>query len=260
MQLLLLLSFLITLLGATFVFSFDMRKRVNLLLSVARGPLSILTAVTLSYFSLAQKSLPLASFVMLFLIILSGSRLFFYHYKKKSVRDIQSDREAKQSVWGERGKLYFFLRSYVEFYVVEAVIITILLLPFTLSFSHHAFSLLTCLGICLYFIGFFFAVVSDAERDTFYAKRGGTEKSFITTGLFAYTRHPHHFGECLMWASLAVIALSSGASYFVLLSPLLITFITLYFVIPKEEALLGESSAWESYSKQTRIFFPFPKR
>ena len=110
-------------------------------------------------------------------------------------------------------------------------------------------------------IGFFFEAVGDAELDSFIAKRNKHGLRFLTTGLFAYTRHPNYFGESMMWLGLATISFGAGSSFIVYISPLLITTLLLFVSgIPMVEKRWHDDKEWEAYAKKTNAFFPFPSK
>ena len=54
---------------------------------------------------------------------------------------------------------------------------------------------------------------------------------FITTGLWAKSRHPNYFGEIVLWTGIAVMSFSSldGWQYLTLISPIF-TYILLVYV------------------------------
>lgn len=83
----------------------------------------------------------------------------------------------------------------------------------------------------------------------------------MKSGLWKYTRHPNYFGESLMWWGLALVAFGGVATYFVFLSPLLITYLlTKVSGIPMLEKKWEGVPEWEVYKKQTSAFFPLPPK
>ena len=54
---------------------------------------------------------------------------------------------------------------------------------------------------------------------------------YITSGLWAKSRHPNFFGEIMLWTGIAIISLSSlqGMQYLTLISPLF-TYLLLVYV------------------------------
>jgi len=76
------------------------------------------------------------------------------------------------------------------------------------------------IGFVLFLIGFNIEIIADSQKNTFRSHEENKDK-FITTGLWAKSRHPNYFGEIMLWAGIALIALPSlsGAQYLTLISP-----------------------------------------
>jgi len=76
------------------------------------------------------------------------------------------------------------------------------------------------IGFILFLIGFNIEVIADSQKNTFRSLEENKDK-FITTGLWAKSRHPNYFGEIMLWTGIALIALPSlsGAQYLTLISP-----------------------------------------
>lgn len=79
------------------------------------------------------------------------------------------------------------------------------------------------LGTLMWVVGFGIEVVADRQKSAFRADPAN-EGDFIRTGLWAWSRHPNYFGEVLLWAGIAVIAIPSmvGWQYVALISPLFV--------------------------------------
>ena len=77
------------------------------------------------------------------------------------------------------------------------------------------------LGVGLFIFGFITEVKADNEKSKFRSVPENRDK-FITTGLWAKSRHPNYFGEIVLWAAIAVISLPSlsGLQYITLISPI----------------------------------------
>ena len=60
------------------------------------------------------------------------------------------------------------------------------------------------LGLALWIVGFTIEVIADKQKRVF-KKQQNKEKEFITTGLWAWSRHPNYFGEITLWAGLTLL-------------------------------------------------------
>ena len=62
------------------------------------------------------------------------------------------------------------------------------------------------IGLGMWIAGFAIEVIADRQKTAFRADPANAD-AFITTGLWAWSRHPNYFGEILLWAGIAVIAI-----------------------------------------------------
>ena len=79
-------------------------------------------------------------------------------------------------------------------------------------------------GIALWVIGFAIEVVADRQKTAF-KRDPANEGRFITTGLWAWSRHPNYFGEITLWTGVAILAVPilSGWRWVLLISPVFVT-------------------------------------
>ena len=68
------------------------------------------------------------------------------------------------------------------------------------------------LGIALWVTGMLIEVVADSQKTKF-RKNPDNRDRFITTGLWAWSRHPNYFGEITLWLGLALVALPVLSSW-----------------------------------------------
>ena len=80
----------------------------------------------------------------------------------------------------------------------------------------------------IWIAGFAFEVIGDEQLRRFKAKPGN-KGQLMTTGLWAWTRHPNYFGEALAWWGIFFIALTGDIGRaWLIFSPLLITYLLVY--------------------------------
>ena len=79
------------------------------------------------------------------------------------------------------------------------------------------------IGTSLWIIGFSIEVIADKQKRDF-KKEVSKEKEFITTGLWAWSRHPNYFGEIMLWVGVTLIAypVLSGWQLCTLISPIFV--------------------------------------
>ena len=74
------------------------------------------------------------------------------------------------------------------------------------SNTTQPFGLMAYLGLALWIFGFSIEVIADRQKRAF-KKNQQKDKEFITSGLWAWSRHPNYFGEITLWIGLTLIAL-----------------------------------------------------
>jgi steroid 5-alpha reductase family enzyme len=206
------------------------------------------------------------AFILTLLISIWGIRLMtriFLRNRKKS-------EDYRYKKYREEWKGNFILRSYLQIYMAQGLVIYIVSLPtiFLANFALAPYNLiLMTIGIVGWLIGFLFETIADLQLDKF-IKKPKNKGKLLTQGLWKYSRHPNYFGESLIWWSVAVFALGAIYSYLdissflILLSPILITYTLLnYSGIPMLEKKSKEKEGWGEYKRKTSSFIPwFPKK
>ena len=73
-------------------------------------------------------------------------------------------------------------------------------------------------------------MVADIQKTKF-RKNPKNKNNFITTGLWAYSRHPNYLGEISIWTGISIISFSSlsNLQYVTLISPIF-TYVLLVYV------------------------------
>jgi steroid 5-alpha reductase family enzyme len=119
------------------------------------------------------------------------------------------------------------------------------------------------IGFGLWLIGFAVEVIADRQKTRFRAIPANAEK-FISSGLWAYSRHPNYFGEIVLWLGIAFIAFPvlSGWQLITLISPLFVTFLLLKVSGVKllEESgqkRWGTDPEYQQYLARTPVLVPF---
>lgn len=204
-----------------------------------------------------------ASVVILVLIIIWGIRLARRIHRKNKGKGEDFRYQAWRKEWSRKGVIYYLARTYLQVFILQGFVISLVLLPFTLSLSRisNANSLLL-VGVAIWALGFYFESRGDKQLDAFIKSKNPNKGTIMKTGLWKYTRHPNYFGESTMWIGIACIALSCGASNTVLISPLLITYLLLFVSgIPMLEKKWEGVPEWEVYKAKTSAFIPMiPKK
>ena len=131
-----------------------------------------------------------------------------------------------------------------------------------LSIDPTALGAVYVIGAVMWAAGFAIEVMADRQKSRFRADPAN-EGRFINTGLWARSRHPNYFGEILLWAGLAVMAIPylSGAQWVVMLSPLFVyALLTRISGIPtlarRGQQLWGNDPDYQTYLNNTPRLIP----
>ena len=123
---------------------------------------------------------------------------------------------------------------------------------------------LAALGTAVWIAGFAIETIADRQKAVFRADAANRDR-FISTGLWAWSRHPNYCGEILLWIGVALIALPalSGWSLVTLISPVFVyLLLTRISGIPllesRSHAKWGESPEYQAYKARTPVLWLRP--
>lgn len=237
-------------------------KKDNSVMDTAYG-LSFITIALYTYFC-SDIPQDLRATLITFCTLLWGSRLSIRIWKRNKKKGEGEDFRYKawRNAWMKKGALYFHIRSIVQIYVLQGIIISAVALPiiFANTIASLSFSFINLFGLALFCIGFYMEARADHELDTFLQYRKGKE-TVLQTGLWKYSRHPNYFGEALIWWGMAMMVVGVVYWPLVFLSPLLITYLLRYVSgVPMLEARYKDNAEYQAYAQKTNAFIPwFPK-
>ena len=120
------------------------------------------------------------------------------------------------------------------------------------------------LGVIVWIIGFGIEVTADRQKSIF-KENPDNKGKFISSGLWAYSRHPNYFGEIILWIGIFIICIPvlQGAQWITIISPIFI-FVLLKYVSginlleAKADNTWGGQPEYEEYKKNTSELFLWP--
>ena len=201
------------------------------------GSLTFISVTSIAYFSLDNPS-TIDTILYLYVIVWAG-RLGIFLFRRiiKDGKDERFDKAKKKFFWF----LQYWMGQAAWVVFTAGASILAILSPVEAELEVIAF-----IGIFLWWSGFLIEVISDYQKRKF-RETSDPKTEFISTGLWARSRHPNYFGEITLWVGMAVISLSSlsGVEYVTaIVSPVFV-----YFLLVKLEGVpMLERIADERYS------------
>jgi len=181
------------------------------------------------------------------------------------IRNWRHGEDRRYQAWRAQHGERFWWVSFFTVFGRQAVllwVISIVLQTGQISPVPYRFVWLDGLGALIWAVGFGFETLADWQLARFKADPANVGK-VMNRGLWAYSRHPNYFGECLVWWGLFLITLATPGGAWAIISPIVITFLLLKVsgVTLLEKSMLDTRPEYLDYMKTTSGFFPwFPKR
>ena len=215
------------------------------------GSLTYISVTSIAYFSLDNPT-TIDTILYLYVIVWAGRLgIFLFRRINKDGKDERFDKAKKKFFWFLQ---YWMGQAAWVVFTAGASILAIL------SPVEAELEVLAFIGIFLWWSGFLIEVISDYQKRKF-RETSDPKTEFISTGLWARSRHPNYFGEITLWVGMAVISLSSlsGIEYVTaVVSPLFV-----YLLLRKAEGVpmleriaderYGELSDYQEYKANTPV-------
>ena len=215
------------------------------------GSLTFISVTSIAYFSLDNPT-TIDTILYLYVIVWAGRLgIFLFRRINKDGKDERFDKAKKKFFWFLQ---YWMGQAAWVVFSAGASILAIL------SPVEAELEVLAFIGIFLWWSGFLIEVISDYQKRKF-RETSDPKTEFISTGLWARSRHPNYFGEITLWVGMAVISLSSlsGIEYVTaIVSPLFV-----YLLLRKAEGVpmleriaderYGELSDYQEYKANTPV-------
>ena len=215
------------------------------------GSLTFISVASIAYFSLDDPT-TIDTILYLYVIVWAGRLgIFLFRRINKDGKDERFDKAKKKFFWFLQ---YWMGQAAWVVFTAGASILAIL------SPVEAELEVLAIIGIFLWWSGFLIEVISDYQKRKF-RETSDPKTMFISTGLWAKSRHPNYFGEITLWVGMAVISLSSlsGIEYVTaIVSPVFI-----YLLLVKLEGVpmleriaderYGELPDYQDYKANTPV-------
>ena len=240
---------LLTLVYMTLWYCVALYMRDNSIVDIAWGTAFVLMAwMTLLYYEpVTWKGILVTSMVTVW-----GIRLSAHITARHSGEDPRYAQWRKQ--W-----TYVKLRSFLQIFMLQGVIATIVCLPVMyINVSQASLTWWDGLGSAIWMTGFICEVIADWQLQRF-IEANTTPGAIMQSGLWRYSRHPNYFGESLLWWGIWIMACALPYGWILIISPALITYLVVYVSgIPMNEAQFADNPEYQKYKQRTSAFIPMP--
>lgn len=232
-------------------------QKNNGLVDVAWGLGFVFTAILSFLIGAPKGPVPL---VITLCVVVWGVRLTWYLVRRNVGKPEDFRYANMRETWNPKT---FYLKMFVKIYLLQLVLNFLINLPTIVTNlqDQPGWGVAASVGLVVWLIGFFFEVVGDSQLRQHKASPANKGK-LLTTGLWRYTRHPNYFGEATQWWGIFIMAVSGGARFWLIISPVVITLFLLYVSgVPMLEKKYAGRPDWEAYKRKTSKFFPLiPKK
>jgi steroid 5-alpha reductase family enzyme len=157
--------------------------------------------------------------------------------------------------WGWISLPQVFLLQAILIWFVPAPLIAAVL------FSHRPMGWLDYLGIAAAACAVVFEAMADFQLAAFRADPANKTK-VMDRGLWGWSRHPNYFGESAMWWGYFIIGFAASHMWWLILSPLLVTFPLLQVsgVALMEDKIDERRPGYGEYKRRVSAFVPWSPR
>ncbi|MDC2966759.1 DUF1295 domain-containing protein [Acidimicrobiaceae bacterium] len=215
------------------------------------GSLTYVSVTSIAYFSLDNPT-TIDTILYLYVIVWAGRLgIFLFRRINKDGKDERFDKAKKKFFWFLQ---YWMGQAAWVVFTAGASILAIL------SPVETELGVLAFIGIFLWWSGFLIEVIADYQKRKF-RETSDPKTEFISTGLWARSRHPNYFGEITLWIGMTVLSLSSlsGIEYVTaIVSPVFV-----YLLLRKAEGVpmleriaderYGDLLEYQQYKENTPV-------
>ena len=197
------------------------------------------------------------------------------------LRNIGKPEDARYAAFRREWGKGYALRAYFQLFLFQGLMMGTISLPFLLGFEasrqgQPVSAVVFIGGLLVFGFGLAFEAQADRQLAAFLSKKrrarnqpspqmddpeiaqmGPSPDALLTTGLWAWSRHPNYFGEAVAWWGIYFMGIALGAPWWTVLGPVVITLL-LRFVsgVPLLEKRMRDRPGYDDYASVTPIFIP----
>ena len=185
-----------------------------------------------------------------------------------------AEEDRRYATWREGWGDAWRWRSVLQVFVLQGLIALVVAQPVLIAVAVHGaettLGVLDLVAFVLVIAGIVLETTADRQLARFRRRReAGTEqRRYLTTGTWAWSRHPNYAGDALVWCGFALFgvaaALDAGAASLVipaLLGPAVMVWLLRFGSgVALAERGRGGKPEWDAYVARTSTFIPRPPR
>ena len=199
----------------------------------------------------------LLNYITLMIIAAWSLRLSIYLY-------LRNHNKSEDIRYIKLKKKYGNFGMYLIAYLTQVILIAIVSLPIQfllISKVNIEVNFISYFGIILSISGILIESLADLQLSKFKSniKNQGL---LMNRGLWYYSRHPNYFGDSLFWWGIFLISFSVTFNFFVIISPVLMTYFLLKIsgVSMLESQIKHTKEGYKEYIDTTSSFIILPKK
>lgn len=165
--------------------------------------------------------------------------------------------DARYQKWRSEGGDGWWWQSFFRVFLLQGVILWVIARPIVIAIQSTPNGWMTwdTAGVVIWLVGFLTETISDHQLTRFLRMK--ERPSFLTTGLWKYSRHPNYFGEAMLWWGFGLLGVAAGSAWS-LISPVVITLLLRFFSgVPLLERTMIAKPGYEAYARRTNAFIPW---
>lgn len=155
------------------------------------------------------------------------------------------------------------MKSFWWVFMLQAIVMWLVATPLHTAFAtlgEVAYPVFVWLGALLFAAGFVVETIADTAIARFRSDPANSGK-LLTTGLFAWSRHPNYFGEATLWWGLGLLAFGIGGDWMAFFGPLLLHLLLVKVSgVPILGEYLSNRPGYAEYAARTSAFIPMPPK
>jgi steroid 5-alpha reductase family enzyme len=194
---------------------------------------------------------------VLFLVNLWGLRLAAHIWARHKGED------HRYAVMRTKFGRKWWWMSLFQVFLLQAILIWFVPAPLVAAvlYSHMPMGWLDYAGIAVAAVAFLFESLADFQLAAFRADPASKGK-VMDRGLWGWSRHPNYFGEALMWWGYFAVGFGASHQWWLILSPVLITFLLLQVsgVTLMEEKMDERRPGYAEYRRRVSALVPWPPK